>query len=170
MSKESNLDVGILNTTLRRDEFIVQSIWHHLHLLQFINLLELMFTRIFYGALMISFWNIISFPVELILNTRVYESFPRLKMKVHTHDDGTTHAHENGHIEHKHFLHKHEDGTIHYHDGPILHSHEEHGDVIDLNDPKQTRVINSFSVDNGNDNNANQRKTGCCAIIFLKSI
>ena len=166
MSKESNLDVGILNTTLRRIDLSCKALapLAFTAIYQFIG--TDVRTRIFYGALMISFWNIISFPVELILNTRVYESFPRLKMKVHTHDDGTTHAHENGHIEHKHFLHKHEDGTIHYHDGPILHSHEEHGDVIDLNDPKQTRVINSFSVDNGNDNNANQRKTGCCDNFF----
>ena len=76
-------------------------------------------TRIFYGALMIGFWNVISFPVEWILNTRVYEAFPRLRMKLHTHADGTSHIHENGHKPHTHYFHVHEDGTEHEHDGPV---------------------------------------------------
>jgi solute carrier family 40 (iron-regulated transporter), member 1 len=166
MSKESNLDVGILNTTLRRIDLSCKALapLAFTAVYQFIG--DDIRTRIFYGALMIGFWNVISFPVELILNTRVYESFPRLHMKVHTHDDGTTHIHENGHRPHKHYIHKHADGTEHYHDGSIFHVHDEHGEVVDLDDPAQTRVVGSFGIDNHNSHNENSKENGCCANFF----
>ena len=41
-------------------------------------------------------------------------------------------VHENGHKPNTHYFHMHEDGTEHEHNGPVYHSHEGYGAVINL--------------------------------------
>eukprot|EP00944_MAST-04C_sp_MAST-4C-sp1_P007398 g7398.t1 len=160
LSKESNIDLGLLNTTMRRIDLSCKALAPFAFTMMYQYVGNDVRTRIFYGALMIGFWNVISFPVEWILNTRVYEAFPRLRMKFHTHTDGTSHVHENGHKPHTHYFHMHEDGTEHEHNGPVYHSHEGHGAVINLKNQKQTRVVPSL---NSNPQGGAGTSAGCCS-------
>ena len=160
LSKESNIDLGLLNTTMRRIDLSCKALAPFAFTMMYQYVGNDVRTRIFYGALMIGFWNVISFPVEWILNTRVYEAFPRLRMKFHTHTDGTSHVHENGHKPHTHYFHMHEDGTEHEHNGPVYHSHEGYGAVINLKNQKQTRVVPSL---NSNPQGGAGTSTGCCS-------
>ena len=73
-------------------------------------------------------------------------SISRLRMKFHTHTDGTSLVHENGHKPHTHYFHMHEDGTEHEHNGLVYHSHEGYGAVINLKNQKQTRVVPRLTV------------------------
>ena len=144
LSKESNIDLGLLNTTMRRIDLSCKALAPLAFTMMYQYVGNDVRTGIFYGSLMIGFWNVISFPVEWILNTRVYEAFPRLRMKLHAHTPMVHLIHENGHKPHTHYFHMHEDGTEHEHDGPVYHSHEGYGAVIDLNDQQQTRVVSSL--------------------------
>ena len=58
--------------------------------------------KIFWGALLVAAYNLLSYPLELLLNTKVYNSHTALASKKHEHEDGLVHAHEGGHIQHSH--------------------------------------------------------------------
>ena len=92
--------------------------------------------KVFYGSAAVGVWNALAFPLELLLTTLVFDSFPALDSKMHSHMDGVTkHSHPGGHKEHSHFLHKHaasgdaQETEPHCHDvfGPLDHLHPEDG-------------------------------------------
>ena len=58
--------------------------------------------KIFWGALLVAAYNLLSYPLELLLNTKVDYSHTALASKKHEHEDGLVHAHEGGHIQHIH--------------------------------------------------------------------
>jgi solute carrier family 40 (iron-regulated transporter), member 1 len=58
--------------------------------------------QIFVAGLVIGIWNILSFPLEIILKTIVYNQFPELRKKIHHHINGTIHSHEDGEQIHDH--------------------------------------------------------------------
>ena len=93
--------------------------------------------KVFYGSAAVGLWNALAFPLELLLTTLVFHTFPALECKLHSHQDGvTSHSHAGGHKAHSHFIHQHKvaDGGSegksqstepHWHDtyGPINHVH-----------------------------------------------
>lgn len=58
--------------------------------------------KIFIAGLVIGTWNILSFPLEIILKNILYCKFPELRRKIHTHINGITHNHIDGEKYHQH--------------------------------------------------------------------
>ena len=74
-------DLGDLNTTLRRIDLGCKALapGAFAFIYQFCG--DTPREKIFYGAIIVGLWNLASFPVELILNTMVYDAFPVLRQK-----------------------------------------------------------------------------------------
>jgi solute carrier family 40 (iron-regulated transporter), member 1 len=88
--------------------------------------------KIFVAGLVIGTWNILSFPLEIILKNIVYSEFPELRRKIHTHINGITHNHMDGEKYHQHL------------DGSDYLDDIEYIDLNSIND-KQEKCL-SFSL------------------------
>ena len=106
------VELSQLNTTLRRIDLSCKALAPGAFAFIYQSVGTTNRERIFYGAVVIAFWNAASFPIELILNTMLYSSFPALRMKLHRHSDGTVHSHSGGQKPHHHLELTDVDGNV----------------------------------------------------------
>mmetsp|Transcript_13233 Transcript_13233/g.21523 ORF Transcript_13233/g.21523 Transcript_13233/m.21523 type:complete len:621 (-) Transcript_13233:1521-3383(-) len=105
IADRTGMHIGAINTLLRRIDLTCKVLSPAIFAPLYQSFGDSFRKRIYYGAIVAAGWNLLAFPLELLLTRIVYSYFQvDLDSKIHSHEDGLRHSHPMGHIEHYHLV------------------------------------------------------------------